>query len=110
MRLNRFRRLASISSLCRHLPHLGISSQILGDARKLLQRSLEALYDVFSQQIRRREILAVLKRLILQPENIQTELVALNKFVIGECLVVLQIIFRPKSVVVRIANSAQLIV
>jgi len=53
-----------------------ISHQVAGNQPELLQRGFQIVHDLLRNHIRRRQVVAVCQCIVLEPENIQTGLVA----------------------------------
>ena len=65
---------------------LAVGLQILRDRRKLFQRSFEVGGDVGGDDLGRGEVGGFLQGFVLQPEDVEVELVAFGEFFVGEGL------------------------
>jgi hypothetical protein len=63
---------------------LFLAPQLYGYRAELIQRRLQVIGDFLSENIRLGQVFGVLKALVLEPEDVEIELVALEQFLVIE--------------------------
>ena len=80
---------SSRSVVCR-----GRRRERLRDRGELRERGFEVLDDLLRDDLRRREVLEILERLVAEPDEVEADLVALEELVVGEALEALRLAAR----------------
>ena len=84
-----------------------VTAQIRGDFRELGERGFEILDDLRGDHVWRREVGGVFEGFVLEPKDIEVDLVALDQLVIGKAFEALA--FRPLVPVFGVIASDEIV-
>jgi hypothetical protein len=73
-----------LSSVARERLRSSALAKVLGNQRKLVQRSLQVFHNFRRDHVRSRQVGGVFQAIVLQPEDVQACFVALNQVVVIE--------------------------